>query len=441
MANLIPLKKLTKLSAPIFIGQLSQMLIVVGDIFIAGKYSTEILAAVGIANGIINILFVVGCGLILGCSPILSAKRGSGKNTFIYMYSTLFYTLAISIFFLVSIRLTLMLLPVLHYSTNMKELIFNYTYYNSWSYIGVYVFIGIKEFLYAHEDVRFSNLLIAIAIILNLLFNYVFVFGLFGFNEYGIIGLAISSIITQTCVSIIMVIYTRTSYPSKLTIQWDYLKKVFDLGWPVSLNLLFEVLAFSTISIVVGKMGIIQAATNSIVMMWALIFFKLPQSISFATTIKIAHAFGEQNWPKLINYVKASIVLTVLSTILIAFVCFLFKKDLLLLFSKNNDVINVGLNIMLVIAIFQLLDGHQVVLAAILKAIRITKPIPVVSFIGYWVVGIPLGLFLAFRCNLMTIGMWLGLAISFVLTTICSIIILKWHLDKLRIILFEVKAS
>ncbi len=431
------LKELAKLSLPIFIGQLSQMLIVAGDIFVAGKYSTDVLAAVGIANGIINILFIIGCGLILGCSPILSTKRGSGNNSSIYMYSTLFYSLTISVLFLILIRLALLLLPVLTYSVSMKELIFNYTCYSSWSYVGVYVFLGMKDFLYAHEDIHFSNILVFVAILLNLFLNFVFVFGLGGFNEYGIVGLAISSIITQTCAALSIVIYGHIRYPSKLIIHWDYLRKVFNLSWPVSLNLLLEVLAFSTISIVVGEMNTIQAAANSIIVVWALIFFKLPQSISFATTIKISHAFGEKNWLKLIGYTKASLALTGVSTISIAVACFLFKNDLLLLFSRDKDVVSVGIDIMIVIAVFQLFDGYQVVLASILKSIGITKPIPIISFVGYWIVGIPLGLFLAIEQNLMAIGMWVGLAIAFVLTMCCSIVILKRYLKKVHISFLE----
>ena len=179
------IKLLLTLSFPIILGQLGQMLIGAGDVLIASKYSTNSVAAIGLANGVINPIFLFGIGLMMGISPSLARIRGEGKDTRQSLVTIIIYSFACSI---VLTLLTLILnqtVPLLGFDAHIVPSIQSYIRIVAWSFPFAIVFQGIKEYLQAYEDVFIANAITIVDVIVNLIANYILVFGIGNFAGYG----------------------------------------------------------------------------------------------------------------------------------------------------------------------------------------------------------------------------------------------------------------
>ena len=153
------------------------MLIGVSDVFVAGKHSTQYLAAVGLATGIIAPIFVVGLGFLFGTSAIVSRHRGEGKEVDQYLFTSIIYSLIIAAIFITLSICTKWLVPYLGFETELVPLIQDYIFYFAFSFSGAYLFQVLREFLQGKEDIVFANALSILTVIINVAFCFALVFG------------------------------------------------------------------------------------------------------------------------------------------------------------------------------------------------------------------------------------------------------------------------
>lgn len=411
------LKSIWKLSIPIIIGQLGQMLIVAGDVYIATMHSTKAVAGIGVAGGLINPLFLFGIGLMMGVSPSLAVMRGEGQDEKKSLSSIIIYASSVG---LVLTLLTLILNNFVHLIGIEPELIpiiKDYVSIVAWSFPFAILFQGVKEYLQSFEKVFLPNLLSIIAVILNLGINYILVFGCHGFTGLGEIGLAYASLGIRILLCFSLLGYVFFNF--KMTaFSMDLTKRVFKFSLPIAIMFFLEVLAFCMVSILSGTLGVLEAATNNIIMTIASITFMIPLSISSAVAVKIGHAYGLKDKLMVLSYMKASIYSILVYIAISATAYFLLPKHIMQFMSKDPEVISLGIKLLFIVALFQFADGLQVILSGILRGLNDTKTSSFLVFFGYWVIGIPIGLYLTFKLNYGTEGLWSGLAISLTLVAV-----------------------
>ena len=191
-------KKITfdiiKFSLPIIFGQIGMMLIGVGDVFIASKHGTETVAAIGVATGVVNPIFLFGIGLMMGISPSMSIRRGAGEDTHGLLKSALCYS------FLAGLAITFLTLivnlfvPHMGFKEEIVATIIEYINIVAWSFPFALMFQAVKEYLQSFEKVMLPNVIAIVAVFVNLGLNYIFVFGALGFPPLGAKGLAYASL-------------------------------------------------------------------------------------------------------------------------------------------------------------------------------------------------------------------------------------------------------
>ena len=416
MSTIKAIKSLYILILPIVLGQLGQMLIGAGDVYIASKYSTHSVAAIGVANGVINPIFLFGIGLMMGISPSLAIVRGGSKMADESLFTVSIYGLICGLALtLVTLALNLAV-PYLGFEKSMIPSIQKYVSIVSWSFPFAIAFQAIKEYLQAKEEVLIPNLLSLVAVVVNLAANYILVFGLGGFAGFGEVGLALASVFIRVLLYFSILIYafkekTLYKFSSKLALD------IFKFSFPIAFMFFLEVLAFCTVTILSGTIGVVAAAANNIVMTMASLAFMVPLSISSAVAVKIGHALGEKNAENIKSFTKAALIITG-GFILISATCFFILPEIMMNFmSSDSAVIKLGISLLFIVAIFQISDGSQVVLAGILRGLESTKLSSILILFGYWVVGIPTGYYLAFHQNQGAQGLWIGLAIAL---TLCA---------------------
>ena len=426
------IKELSILAKPIIMGQVGMMLIGAGDVLIASMYSTKSVAAIGVANGLINPLFIFGLGLAMGISPSLAVKRGAGTNKDTELSSAIVYGLLVG---LAMTFLTLFLnqfVPHFGIDEQLVPSIMKYNNIVAWSFPFATMFQAMKEYLQSKEEVFFPNLLAIIAVGLNLGLNYVLVFGASNIGGIGEVGLAYASLAIRFLLSLFLLLYLvrREVFTS---IDLNFCKMTFKFSLPIATMFLFEVSAFCLVGVLGGLISVTAAATNNIAMTLASVAFMVPLSISHASSVKVGNAYGRQDLTAIYNNIKAALIIG-LGFVGLSSICFfVFPKELMSLVSDNQDVIKLGTTILIIAGVFQLADSLQVILNGLLRGIKQVKIPSIFVFIGFWLIGIPIGVYLSFYENYGLAGLWIGLAIALAAASIGLGLFLKLQLNKLKI--------
>jgi len=420
------IKSLLCFASPIIFGQLGQMLIGAGDVFVAARHGVNTVASISIANAIITIIFMTGFGLLLSISPVLSKKRGEKSDIKKFLNVTLLYAAILSVIFMI---ITLIMTPIIPYMGFEKILvphIQEYIYICSFSFLGAYIYHALKEFLQAYEDVLFANTVAILAIFLNLLIAWTLVFGCKFIPSIGVQGLAIATLIVRSLMGLALIIYCHKFFKKDLYFDKQYLKKILKIGYPISLSLLLELSAFSFVTLLVGNISSSQVAAHSIVFTFASITFMIPLAISNALGVRVGYSYGAKNYKDIKDNLIAALSLSLTFMSVFALMFLIFPEGLMTIFSTDKKIILTGSSLLFIVALFQIFDGTQITLSGALRGFGTTKPILFTMLFGYWAVGLPLGIYLAFVKNLKIFGLWIGLAVAlFTCAFIFSVVLIK----------------
>ncbi len=420
------IRELLRFAFPVMVGQVGLMLIGAGDVYIATQHSTTALAAIGLAVAFANPVLIVGLAFQFALSPLIAKRRGEGAETDLLVGSTLAYALLLSLPFMAATYLAAELVPLLGYDAKITEMVSSYVRISVGSIPGVFIYTSLREWLQAHERTLWANAVSILGVPLNLVFNWALVFGRFGLPELGVDGLAWASLLIRWCMGLALLVPLATQLFRTRAVEWEFLGAVFRLGWPGAVAMFFEVMAFCSVTLFVGKFGEVQTAANNLVLTLASVTFMIPTAIASAVGVKVGHAFGEKSLRSLRRYAAAGLVMSLSFMGCSALSFGFFPQQILAVFGAAPEVIAVAIGLIYWVALFQVFDGAQVTLGAILRGLTISRPVSIVSFVGYWVFGIPLGWTLAYKFDYQAQGFWVGLALSLALVAI-GLAVLTWR--------------
>ncbi len=434
VSNLSYLKcflELLKLSFPMILGNLGMILIGITDVIIASKYSLNALSAISIANAIVFCIYVIGIGIMTSISIVLANNRGNKKPTKKYFFSTINFSLILAIILNIVTILTIPLVEQVGFEAKLIPYIKEYMFIVSFSYVGMYLYQALKEFLQAHEIINFPNLILIISVILNLIFNLALTFG-FGFiPSLGVKGLAISTLLTRTFMGIALFIYcfyfiNTRNLKNYNIFQISYIKDLIKIGYPIAFALMLEFLGFNIITILMGKESGVLASLHNILVSIISIAYMVPLSISNAIAIKVSYYNGSNNFIGIKRYSITGVLMSSIFMLLYSVILYFFPKEVISLFSSDELILKLAIPILLIAVIFEVVDGFQVSLSGVLKGLKMTKTVSICVISGYWLFGLPLGFVLCYMYNLSLKGFWIGLAVSFFfIGLIESIIIIR----------------
>ncbi len=426
------LKELMLFSLPIIFGQIGLMLIGTGDMIIASKHSTETLAAIGLAVAIANPIMMIALGLLFGVSPLLAQKRGQGENIDKYLPAVLVLSLGIAFVFTIMTIFGTLVVPLLDYGEELNKMITDYLMIASISMFGVCLYQGVREFLQAKEKTLAANLIALLGVGVNLYLNYGFVFGEWGLPNLGVNGLAWASFGVRSFMGAGIFLVIIKHHKAFNKIEWGFCKEVLKLSTPIALAVFFEVMAFCSVTLFVGRFGSIQTAANNLALTLGSITFMVPMSIASAAGVKVGHAYGERSFSNVKTFIFVSLLVAQSFMLFSALMYFTIPGFLLELFTSDTQVLFWGVQLLFLVGFFQFFDGAQVILAGVLRGLSVTRPASIAIFIGYWIIGIPLGYYLAFKNGMESKGMWVGLVISLGVVAVMLSVILKRRMKALH---------
>ena len=406
--------ELFALAFPLLIGNLGHNLIGVTDILVIAKYDINSLAAASISNAILFTILILGLGVIDAVFIILSNKRGAKERTKKYLLSSLIFSFLISLLFTLICLSTVLIVPYMGFEQHLISDIKTYISIVSFSLFAMFLFQGMRSFLLSFEIVKLPNIIIMISVIFNLIFDLVFVFGFGPIPAMGVTGAAIATLLVRILSASILFFYIYKFIDWKSKIDFSYMKNVFKVGLPIGVALMFEFLAFNIITILVGREAGILSATHNVLVSLSSVVFMIPMTISTAVSVKVAYFYGALKKLEIKRYSLAALIIGVGFMIFVSLLLILFPKQIINLYTDNQQVLSIALPIIIVVAVYQIFDGVQAVAAGILKGFKMTKVVSTGVLLAYWAVGMPVAFICVGKYNMSLKGYWIALAVSII---------------------------
>jgi len=417
------IKELLKISAPIILGNIGFILIGIGDVIVAGRHSTDTFAAISIAAAITNCIFTFGIGLISSISPLLSNYRGEKKCVKKYFYPSIRFAMILSVIISVLIFAAIPLIPFMGFEQRLVKPIQNYMFVTAFSTFGAYLHACLKEFLQTFEIVLFPNIVTLLCVFLNVFLNIIFAFGWGIIPEMGVTGLAIASLIVRYVMGIVLLIYCHKQMRLNNYHEKGYYKNLVKIGFPISLAVFIEFVAFNCIAILMGRVAGVYAAAQNLICSLTTISFMIPFAISNAIAIKVGFSNGAGEFDNLRKYAVTGTVMSVCFMTCSAVIFLTFPKYIVGIFTVDEEIYKIVLPVMLIVGTFQVFDGLQISLAGICKGLKQTGIVLWANFTAYWCVSIPVGCIFGLLLNFKLSGFWIGLVLAAMV--LCSIMIFK----------------
>jgi len=419
------IRSLFFLSLPLIGGHIAQVLIGVGDTLIVGRYSAEALAALVLGTTIYFIIFIFGAGFSFAAMALISTANTEGDNIKIRRITRMALWLSMAFSFLVSpfFIFSESLLLFLGQDFNLAVLASDYLIFSGIAMFPALSSSVLRCYLAGMEYVKVTFYISISAVILNLLINYLLVFGMFGLPELGIIGAGIATVLVNLFMSISFLIYAKIklTHHNLFVRFWrpdrGVIGLVLKMGSAIGITSLAEAGLFSASSIMIGWLGQVELAAHGIALQLASITFMLHLGLSDAATIRVSSALGKKDKHKIINECWAALVISLGLSSLAILIFLGFPKLLISTFLNSEEInsnliIEMGIALLALAALFQLVDGGQALAIHLLRGLHDTTIPMYLAVISYWIIGLPCGYILSFHYNFGAQGIWLGLVLG-----------------------------
>jgi MATE family multidrug resistance protein len=425
------------LALPIVVSQLGHTMVNMADSIIVGHFAGTIqLAAVSLVNSIFMLILVLGLGISYGLTPLIAKMNGArnydecGK----LLSSSLIINVITGTLLYIFIHFgTLSVIDHMGQSPDVVAYAKPYLGYLGFSIIPLMIFQTFKQFA---EGLGFTKQAMVISIwgnILNVVLGIIFVKGMFGIAPMGVKGVGLSTLIDRSLMAIVMSVYVMNSAHFKkylntfklFFIDLDRFKRIVKIGAPVALQYSFEISAFSGAAILIGTIGSVPQAAHQVAINLAAVTYMMASGVASAATIKTGNNLGRTAFADLRKSAIASyhVVIAFMSVTALLFV--LANNLLPYIYTEDTAVIQIAAQLLIIAGFFQLFDGTQVVGLGVLRGIGDVNIPTLITFVAYWVIGIPLGYFLGITLGMGVNGIWYGL--TFGLLTASILLFLRFQ--------------
>ena len=410
------------------LGMLGHTFVAFADNVMVGQLGTAELAAVSLGNSFVFIAMSLGIGFSTAITPLVAEADSAnnisqGKNAF--KHGLILCTLLSVLLFLI----ILLLKPLMYYMDQPKEVVelaIPYLNYVALSLIPLIIFQALKQFSDGLSNTKYPMYATILANIINIVLNYLLIFGSFGFPKLGIVGAAIGTLFSR----IIMVYFLWMIFKSKdkfrpyitnfnfKKIEQKISAKLFNLGFPSALQMFFEVGIFTAAIWLSGVLGKNPQAANQIALNLSSMTFMVGIGLSVAAMVRVGNQKGLNDFISLRRIAFSIFFLTFIIEIIFASFFLIFRDwlptlyidgDTLVNINDNTEVVLIASKLLLVAAFFQIFDGLQVAILGALRGLQDVKIPAFITFISYWIVGFPVSYYLGLYTSLESVGIWIGL--------------------------------
>jgi len=303
----------------------------------------------------------------------------------------------------------------------------------NWSTLPLLLYFAFRRYLQAVDLVKPVTFALISANVVNLIGDWILIYGHLGFPAYGVVGSGWSTCISRVymaAVLFVVVVWQHRRHNLPLLdrpLRPDFVRilELVKIGLPVAVQMLFEIGVFSTATALIARLDAASTAAHQIALNCASLTYMVPLGICSAAAVRVGQAIGRRDPIAAGRAGWAAITMGAGFMSLAALILVLVPRLIVRAFSPDPQVMRVGVMLLMVAAAFQLFDGLQTVATGALRGSGETRIPMFSSFVAYWVVGLPLGYYLGFTRGLGAVGVWAGLAVS--LAVIGTALVFAWR--------------
>ena len=431
------IKNTIYLAWPLVITQVGYIITGMVDTVFLGKIGAAEQAACILSNNLYILLLVFGIGVSYATTPLVTSANQNMdllKKASLFKNS-IFLNVSVSIICFIVLFLSSGLLKYMHQPEDVIKLAVPFFNVLIFSMIPISLFFTCKQYCEGLSNTRMALFISIIGNVINIILNYLLIYGKFGFPELGYLGSAWASFTSRVFMgfSFLYLIFKSpvtkeiSAVYKKVKINKKELFHLAKIGLNAGLQLTFEVAAFVIAGLMAGTFGKEQIDAHGIALSIAAFTYMFASGISSASSIRVGIYKAQDNWLEIKQAAFSSIKLVMLIMGGFAILFLMINNFLPKVFSSDLQIVNLASKLLIIAALFQLFDGIQVTIVGILRGLEDFKIPTLISLVGYWIIALPLAYWLAFILKLETVGVWIGLLFSLIFAAI----ILFWRLNYL----------
>lgn len=423
----LEIKNIIKLAVPVLIAQISQTAITFVDTIMAGNYSATALSGVAIAVSIWLPTILFGQGLLTVLTPIIANLNGAAKRDQIAIHTrqgviiALFLSIIMMLFLYHSDKLITLRSSTDHpIDPEMVNVAVSFLRAIMWGVPAFLLFFVYRNQCEGLSNTKPAMVIIFIALLANIPINYILIYGKLGLPAFGGVGCGITAAIIFWLMFALIRLYTLTTSsqqdvrktPMVKLFDFSIIKNIIVLGTPLALAYFFEVSLFAVVALLIAPLGQTTVAAHQIIFTISSLTFAIPLSLGVATSIRVGFLLGKSKPILAKQSAYISLTISLMLAIIVALILVIFKSPIIEVFTTESTVISICMQLIILLAIYQVSDYLQVVASNVLRGYKDTQSIFFITLISYWVVGLPVGYILGLTNIIIepigAAGFWIG---------------------------------
>jgi len=412
-------RSIFKVGWPLIINNLAIMSMNLADTIMSGRHSTDSLAAVAAGGAVWTIIFLAGTGIIMALSPITAQLHAADKDerAGFFLRQTLWLALFLGIPLMILGQNIEWVFVFFGLEPEIVALADKYISYITLCLPFTFAYMSLRM---TSEGIGHTRPIMYIALfcaLLNVVLNWVLIYGKWGFPEMGAAGCGLASAINFTLMLILLSIYVlkvKLYKPLKIFSNFDWpqkkaLTELLVLGFPIGVSIVAEISLFSFAALLMGSLGKNVLAAHQIALNYAAFMFMVPFGMSMANTSVVGQLIGQEKMQEARTAGFTGIILATGFMTISAIVMILFAQQIIAWYTKDALVASIAVSLLGMAAAFQIVDGIQVAASGALRGYKDTKIPMYVNLFSYWPVGFLMAWYLGIKLQLGPSYIWAGL--------------------------------
>lgn len=432
--------ELLYIGIPIIVGQLGTIILGFADTLMIGHHSTQELAAAGFVNSVYGLLLLFYLGFSYGLTPVVGRLYGMGQKESIgqKVRNSIVANMAVGALLVSLMAILYFNLEYVGQPRELLEFIKVYFLVNLVSVPFVGMFNTMKQFFDGVGRTKVPMWVMLTGNVINILFNWLLIYGVAGFPELGILGAGLATLGSRVFMALALTIVMLVNSKYRIyregilhdkTNRTDFIE-LNRLGWPVALQLGMETAAFSLSCVMVGWLGTVPLAAHQVMITVSQLFYLVLSGLASAMSIRVSYFVGQKDFVAVKTNAADGFRLVLLISTVMSIPVLLLRHQVGALFTDNIEVQQTVASLIIVLVIYQFGDGLQYTYANALRGIACVKPMVYIAFFAYFVISLPLGYFLGFTFGFRIIGIWSAFPIGLTIAGILYYMRFKKELQK-----------
>lgn len=435
------LRSLLGLAIPVILSELGWMSMSIVDTIMVGRLSAEAIGAVGMGNAIYYAPTLFGIGVLLGLDTLVSQAYGRGDLDECHRW--LSQGVYVAIAFTPLSMILLWMAPLTFHSIgvipSVGQQTSDYLRMLNWGTLPLLLYAAFRRYLQGVKRVTPITFALISANLINWAGNWVLIYGHFGFPAMGVRGSALSTCLARVYMAAVLIFAAWKNEAGRghpLFTHWPgvVLHRIFSLlrlGVPAAGQIVMEVGAFGAATVMAGRLAPAALAAHQIALNCAAFSYMVPLGTSAAAAVAVGHAVGAGDGPRARRAGWLALTVGVSFMAFAAVVFLLAPHAVLVIYTNQEAVVNMGVPLLALAAAFQVFDGIQTISTGALRGLGETRMPMLANFAGYWIFGLPLGYVLCFWHRQGIIGLWTGLTLALIF--IALVLLFQWWRDSSRL--------